>query len=76
VIKVVKGEKDNLAEPANSVIKIKDRDVVKPAKKARLCLSGLARETFVPNKNDKSKIKFVQHINTAESNDDLALTLV
>jgi hypothetical protein len=58
------------------VIKAKDRDMVKLTKKARLCLPGLAKETFVPDKDNKSKIEFIQHINTAKSNNDLALTLV
>jgi hypothetical protein len=58
-IKVVKGEEDNLAKPANNIIEAKDRDVIKPTKKARPCLPGLAKETFVPNKDNKSKIKFV-----------------
>jgi hypothetical protein len=75
-IKVVEGEEDNLAELANSVIKAKDGDVVKLTGEARLCLPDLARETFVPDKDDGSKVEFVQHINTVESNDDLALTLV
>jgi hypothetical protein len=33
--------------------------MVKLTKKARLCLPSLARETFVPNKDNKSKMKFV-----------------
>jgi hypothetical protein len=30
----------------------------------------------VPDKDNKSKVEFVQYVNTAESNDNLALTLV
>jgi hypothetical protein len=58
-IEVVKGKEDNLIEPANDVIKTKDRDVVKLTKEACLCLPGLARETFVPNKDNKSEVEFV-----------------
>jgi hypothetical protein len=58
-IEVVKGEEDDLAEPANSVIEAKDRDVVKLTREARPCLSGLAKETFVSDKDNKSEIKFV-----------------
>jgi hypothetical protein len=58
-IKVVKGKEDNLTKPANNIIKIKDKNVIKPAEKACLCLSGLARETFVPDKDNKSKVKFI-----------------
>jgi hypothetical protein len=59
VIEVIKGKKDDLVELANSVIEAKDRDVVKPIEEARSCLFGLARETFVPDKNNESKVKFV-----------------
>jgi hypothetical protein len=58
------------------VIKAKDRDMVKLTREAYLCLPGLAKETFVPDKDNRSKIEFVQHINTAENNNNLALTLV
>jgi hypothetical protein len=58
-IEVVEGEEDNLVEPANSVIKARDGDVVKLTEEARLCLPGLARETFVPDKDDKSEVKFI-----------------
>jgi hypothetical protein len=58
------------------MIKAKDRDIIKLTREARSCLSGLAKETFVPDKDNKSEVKFVQYINTAKSNDDLALTLV
>jgi hypothetical protein len=58
-IEVIKGEEDDLAEPVNNVIKAKDKDVVKLTREARLCLLGLARETFVPNKDDRSKVEFV-----------------
>jgi hypothetical protein len=59
IIKVVKGEEDNLTKPVNSVIKARNRDVIKLTKKARLCLSGLAKKTFVSNKDNKSKIEFI-----------------
>jgi hypothetical protein len=59
VIKIVKSKKDNLAKPANNIIKAKDRDVIKPTKEACLCLPSLARKTFVPDKDNKSKVKFV-----------------
>jgi hypothetical protein len=59
IIKVVKGEEDNLIEPANNVIEAKDRDVVKLTKEACLCLFSLAKETFVPDKDNKSKVEFV-----------------
>jgi hypothetical protein len=58
-IEVVKGKKDNLAKLANNIIKAKDRDIIKLTKEARLCLPGLAKETFVPNKDNKSKVEFV-----------------
>jgi hypothetical protein len=76
VIKVIKNKEDNLAKPANSVIKTKDRNMVKPTEEACPCLPSLARETFVPDKDNKSKVKFVQHINTAKNNNNLTLTLV
>jgi hypothetical protein len=41
------------------VIKAKDGDVVKLTREARLCLSGLARETFVLDKDDESKVEFI-----------------
>jgi hypothetical protein len=75
-IKVVEGREDDLAKPANNVIKARNRDVIKLTREARPCLPGLARETFVPDKDNKSEVEFVQHINTAKSDDDLALTLV
>jgi hypothetical protein len=50
--------------------------VVKLTKEARPCLPSLAKETFVPDKDDKSKVEFVQHINTAKNDNNLALTLV
>jgi hypothetical protein len=75
-IKVVKGREDDLTEPANSVIEARDRDVVEPTEETRPCLPGPAEKTFVPNKDNKSKIEFIQHVNTAKSDDDLALTLV
>jgi hypothetical protein len=75
-IKVVESKEDDLAKPANGVIEARDRDVVKLTKEARPCLPGLARETFVPDKDDGSEVEFVQHVNTAENDDDLALTLV
>jgi hypothetical protein len=59
IIEVVKGKEDNLAEPANSVIKAKDRDVVKLTREARPCLPGLAKETFVPDEDNKSEVEFV-----------------
>jgi hypothetical protein len=58
-IKVVKSKEDNLTEPANNVIKAKDRDMVKLTKEACLCLPGLAKETFVPDKDNESKIEFI-----------------
>jgi hypothetical protein len=58
-IEVVKDEEDNLVELVNNVIKAKDRDMVKPTREARSCLPGLAKETFVSNKNNKSKIEFI-----------------
>jgi hypothetical protein len=33
--------------------------MVKLTKEACLCLPGLAKKTFVPNKDNKSKVKFV-----------------
>jgi hypothetical protein len=33
--------------------------VVKLTEEACLCLSGLAKKTFVPNKDNKNKVKFV-----------------
>jgi hypothetical protein len=59
VIKVVKDKKDNLAELANNVIEAKNRNVVEPTEKACLCLPSLAKETFMLNKDNKSKVKFV-----------------
>jgi hypothetical protein len=59
VIKVVKGEEDNLAEPANNVIETKDKDVIKLTEEACSCLSGLAKETFMPDKDDRSKVEFI-----------------
>jgi hypothetical protein len=59
MIKVIKGKKDNLIEPANNIIKAKDRDMVKLTGEARLCLPGLAKKTFMPNKDNKSKVKFI-----------------
>jgi hypothetical protein len=58
-IEVVKGEENNLAKPVNSIIEAKDRDMVKPTEEACPCLPGLARETFVPDKDNKSKVEFV-----------------
>jgi hypothetical protein len=40
-------------------MKVRDRDMVKPAKKVCLCLSGLAKEIFMLNKNNKNKIEFI-----------------
>jgi hypothetical protein len=59
VIKVIKGKKDSFTKLANNIIKTKDKDVIKLIKEARLCLSGLAKKTFMPNKNNKSKVKFI-----------------
>jgi hypothetical protein len=75
-IEVVEGGEDDLAEPANGVIEVRDGDVVEPAEEARPCLPGPAGETFVPDEDDESEVEFVQHVNTAESDDDLALTSV
>jgi hypothetical protein len=58
------------------VIKAKDGDVVKLTKKARLYLPSLAKKTFVLDEDDKSEVEFVQYMNTAESNNNLALTSV
>jgi hypothetical protein len=33
--------------------------MIKLTKKARLYLPSLAKETFVPNKDNKSKVKFI-----------------
>jgi hypothetical protein len=59
VIEVVKSKEDNLTELANSVIEARDRDVIKLTEEACSCLPSLAKETFMPNKNNKSKVKFV-----------------
>jgi hypothetical protein len=50
--------------------------VVKLTREARPYLSGPAKETFVPDKDNKSKVEFVQYMNTVKSDNDLALTLV
>jgi hypothetical protein len=33
--------------------------MIKLAKKTCLCLPGLAKETFVPDKDNKSKVEFI-----------------
>jgi hypothetical protein len=50
--------------------------MVKLTEEACPCLLSLARKTFMPNKNNKSEVEFVQHINTAKNDNNLALTLV
>jgi hypothetical protein len=58
-IKVVKGEEDNLTKPVNNIIKTKDKDIVKLTKEVCLCLFSLTKKIFVPNKDNKSEVKFV-----------------
>jgi hypothetical protein len=41
------------------MIKARDRDVIKLIREAYPCLPGLAKETFVPDKDNKSKVEFV-----------------
>jgi hypothetical protein len=41
------------------VIKAKNRNMIKLTREARPCLPGLARETFVPNKDNESEVKFI-----------------
>jgi hypothetical protein len=41
------------------VIKARDRDIIKLTREACSYLSGLARETFVLNKDNKSEVEFV-----------------
>jgi hypothetical protein len=41
------------------VIEARDGDVVKLTEEVCPYLPGLARETFVPNKDNKSKVEFI-----------------